>query len=214
MRIRKLCSLFRPGRSVRRRDREPLGPFVLRSLGRIPESTMFEKGRRRMTLFQVGKFRFFCAVSATAILAASCGKFAGVDDPLFSDAGLPSSTNPEKGDGAFSAAPTPPAPAPPVSRSPEDDDVPDGPPVDSSPSNPPVPAKDAAPPRDAAPVVDASVPPTPPPDASTRPAECTAANDIQRGYLQLASRDTPPCNSLCRGCCFPSGMTPFCVKPL
>ncbi len=36
-----------------------------------------------------------------ALLAASCGAFAGVDDPLFSDAGAQVPTNPENADGAL-----------------------------------------------------------------------------------------------------------------
>ena len=84
------------------------------------QSSTFEKEPRRMTVFQIGKCHLFGAAFAMAILAASCGAFVGVDDPLFSDAGVQIPANPGNADAALpEEAQGPRIPNPPVAPSPD-----------------------------------------------------------------------------------------------
>lgn len=92
---------------------------------------------------------------------------------------------------------------------------------DSSP--PPTPSGDSSspPPGDASTGTDSAVgvdatpppPPPPPPDASTGlPPACDLSNFLValKAIAQLDANDTPPCDTTCRGCCYP--LPPFCVK--
>ncbi len=179
------------------------------------QNVSLTRNATHMRITPIRLLRLCSLAVASAILSASCGKFVGVDDPVLSDATPQISTDLEGGDAASREPVAPPDSGPNAARPDADDETP-VPSADASgaslPSDPPISARDAStPPRDASPVADARVPPAP--DGSTRPAECTEASDIQAGYLQIANRDTPPCDSLCRGCCFPGGMLPICVRP-
>ncbi|HRH00185.1 MAG TPA: hypothetical protein PLR99_28265 [Polyangiaceae bacterium] len=98
--------------------------------------------------------------------------------------------------------------APAASSSSPRDSSPPPPPTDSSPPPPPV---DAG--RDSTVGVDATPPPPPPPDASpTLPPLCDISDPAvtAKALFQSAINDKPPCDTTCRGCCYPVEF--FCVK--